>query len=76
MNYVDNNEKMYYEFSADLSLSYRKELEKLLNRGVKTLIYNGQNDFIVNTPGVLAYLNALEWDGAKQWRSSSKRIWS
>jgi len=76
MNYVDDNQKMYYDFSADLSTSYRKELERLLNQGVKTLIYNGQNDFIVNTPGVLAYLNALEWTGAKQWRSSSKRVWS
>mgnify|MGYP000912451510 FL=1 len=66
MNYVDDNQKMYYDFSADLSTSYRKELERLLNQGVKTLIYNGQNDFIVNTPGVLAYLNALEWTGAKQ----------
>jgi hypothetical protein len=33
--------------------------------GLKTLIYNGQNDFIVNTVGVLTYLNTLKWSQAK-----------
>jgi carboxypeptidase C (cathepsin A) len=42
---------------------------------VKTLIYNGQNDFIVNTAGVLNYMNTLEWVNAKQWRQATKRIW-
>ena len=35
---------------------------------IKTLIYNGQNDFIVNTAGVLTYLNTLKWKNAKEWR--------
>ena len=39
------------------------------------MIYNGQNDFIVNTPGVLHYLNTVNWQFAKQWKAKSKTIW-
>jgi carboxypeptidase C (cathepsin A) len=59
---------MYYAFCDDLSKSFKQQLERVLNRGVRTLIYNGQNDFIVNTAGVLNYMNTLEWTNAKQWR--------
>ena len=67
---------MYYAFNADLSASYKRELEKLLNLDLKVMIYNGQNDFIVNTPGVLNYLNTLEWNFARQWRNTNKKMWS
>jgi len=50
---------MYKDFLPDFSLSYRKSLEYVLSKDIQTLIYNGQNDFIVNTPGVLNYLHAL-----------------
>lgn len=42
---------------------------------IKTLIYNGQNDFIVNTAGVLTYLNTLKWKNAKEWREAKKTMW-
>lgn len=31
---------------------------------------------IINTPGTLAYLNTLEWTGAKQWKAAAKKIWN
>jgi carboxypeptidase C (cathepsin A) len=66
---------MYQDFSEDLARSFRSDLERVLNLGVNTLIYNGQNDFIVNTPGVLAYLNSLDWQASKQWKARPKTIW-
>lgn len=59
VSYVEDNQQMYADFSSDFSLSYRKSLEFVLSKNIQTLIYNGQNDFIVNTPGVLSYLHAL-----------------
>ncbi len=56
---------MYSAFSADISRSYKRQLERLLDLGVKTLIYNGQNDFVINTAGVLTYMNTLQWKNAK-----------
>lgn len=66
---------MYEAFSADISRSFKPQLERVLNMGLKTLIYNGQNDFIVNTAGVLAYLNTLKWTKAKEWRAAKKTMW-
>jgi hypothetical protein len=49
-------------------MSFKMNLQRLLNYEVKTLIYNGQNDFIVNTAGVLTFMNTLQWKYAKEWR--------
>ncbi len=76
LNYVPGNDQMYADFGEDISMSFKRELERVLNYGVKTLIYNGQNDVIINTPGVLAYLNTLEWSGAKDWKAAPKKIWN
>jgi carboxypeptidase C (cathepsin A) len=76
LNYNDDNEKMYDDFAADISTSFKRELERILTLGVKTLIYNGQNDVIINTPGTLAYLNSLEWTNSKQWKAAPKKTWS
>jgi carboxypeptidase C (cathepsin A) len=68
VNYIEDNRQMYADFSSDFSLSYRKSLEFILSMNIQTLVYNGQNDFIVNTPGVISYLHALEWEYLKQWK--------
>jgi len=60
MNYVDDNQVMYNDFAEDLSISFKSQLQRLLSLVDKTLIYNGQNDFIVNTAEILTYLNPLE----------------
>lgn len=40
------------------------------------LIYNGQQDVVVNTPGVLQFLNSLPWSGATKWKKTAKQIWT
>lgn len=54
------NLQVYAKFAADISISYEADLVLAL-RNIKVLVYNGQLDFIVNTPGVLQYLNSLNW---------------
>ncbi len=71
--FVDDYREMHYAFNADLSKSFKPQLERVLNMDVKTLIYNGQNDFIVNTAGVLTYLNTLKWKNAKEWRDAKSQ---
>lgn len=75
VSFVADNQQMYQDFSEDLARSFRSDLERVLNLGINTLIYNGQNDFIVNTPGVLAYLNTLDWQASQQWKAKPKTIW-
>ena len=59
VTFIGDNQQMYQDFSADLASSFKRDLEELLRKDLKVLIYNGQNDFIVNTPGVLAMVNSL-----------------
>lgn len=74
--YVPGNDDIYEAFATDISRSYVGEVIGLLNKHVKVLIYNGQDDFVVNTPGVLNYLNGLNWRGIPMWKRAQKQIWT
>lgn len=45
-------------------------------RKTRVLIYNGQNDVVVNTPGVLHYLSSLDWEHIHQWKKAKKQIYT
>ena len=75
MKYLPGNDFIYTAFANDVSRSYTADVILAL-RNVKTLIYNGQNDFVVNTAGVLQYLNSLNWEGISQWKRTPKDIWT
>jgi len=60
LEYISGNDKVYTAFGHDITVSYASDVASVVGR-VKTLIYNGQNDVVVNTPGVLQYLNSLTW---------------
>lgn len=43
---------------------------------MKVLIYNGQNDVVVNNAGVLQYLNSLGWKDIGSWKRTQKQLWT
>ena len=45
-------------------------------RNIGVLIYNGQDDYVVNTAGVLQYLNSLAWEGTASWKRAKKEKWT
>jgi carboxypeptidase C (cathepsin A) len=47
-----------------------------LLRNTRVLIYNGQDDFVVNTAGVLNYLNGLNYERIAEWKRARKQIWT
>ena len=75
VKYIPGNDQVYTSFANDISRSYASDVVFLL-RNVKVLIYNGQNDFVVNTAGVLQYVNSLNWEGINQWKRTKKQIWT
>lgn len=60
ISFIRGNPKIYTAFGDDITRSVSRDLVRVL-RNTKVLIYNGQNDVVVNTPGVLLYLNSLFW---------------
>jgi carboxypeptidase C (cathepsin A) len=74
--YVPGNDKIYDQFAADISRSYAGDVIALLKMRQRILIYNGQDDFVVNTAGVLNYLNDLNWVNIPNWKRSRKQVWT
>ncbi|CAM6002602.1 unnamed protein product [Sphagnum balticum] len=75
-HYVPSNDNVYNAFQVDISRAYVGDVNNLLRSNIKVLIYNGQDDFVVNTAGVLNYLNGLNWNGIPQWKRTRKQIWT
>jgi carboxypeptidase C (cathepsin A) len=73
--YVPGSDEIYDSFQGDIMRSYTGDVINLLKK-INVLIYNGQDDFVVNTPGVLNYLNSLNWEGIPQWKRTTKQIWT
>jgi len=75
VEYLPGNEAVYTAFANDVSKSYAADVTYILKH-IRTLIYNGQNDVVVNNAGVLQYLNSLGWTGIPQWKRTRKTIWT
>lgn len=58
--WAETNLNVYYQFAAtgDLMRSARPNLEAVINAGVRTVIYDGDADYICNYIGVEAMVRA------------------
>ena len=74
VNYIPGNDAVYNSFQEDISKSYASDIVILL-RKIKVLIYNGQEDYVVNTAGVLNYINSLRWENIDSWKRARKQVW-
>lgn len=74
-DYILSNEKVYTAFGGDITKSVADQVVKVLRKS-RVLIYNGQNDVVVNTPGVLHYLSSIDWEHIAQWKKTKKKIYT
>jgi carboxypeptidase C (cathepsin A) len=75
LDYLPGSDQVYESFHADIAQSYASDVVIML-RHIRVLIYNGQDDFVVNTAGVLQYLNSLGWEGISAWKRAKKQKWT
>lgn len=66
---------MYLDFYPDISKSYKQNISYLL-KNTRVLLYNGQDDIIVNTAGAQTWINSLSWSGIRDWQRTPKQIWN
>lgn len=74
-DYLLSNEYVYTAFGKDITQSKADEVVKVL-RKTRVLVYNGQNDVVVNTPGVLHYLSSIDWEHISEWKKAKKQIYT
>ena len=75
-SWVDCNDTVYDYYRADIMNTTVTLLPYILSQNVSVLIYNGQDDLIVNTPGIENMMARINWPGAANFASAPKINWS
>ena len=78
VTFQDCNAPMYLSFYNDISQSYADNITYLLTNPINpipVLLYNGQDDIIVNTPGALAWINEMNWYGNTGFKQATRLEW-
>ena len=66
----------YDSYYDDISRSYKQNISYLLDHTTtRVLLYNGQNDIIVNTPSAEDWINSLDWSKNSAFLQSQKINW-
>ena len=69
------NDTVYDYYRADIMNSSIVYLPSILASGVTVMVYNGQDDLIVNTPGIENMIASINWPGATQFSNAPKTNW-
>ncbi|PLW23121.1 hypothetical protein PCASD_15248 [Puccinia coronata f. sp. avenae] len=77
VNWTESNEDVYMDFysTGDWMFDSSKQLERVIDAGVQTLIYAGDADFIVNYQGVEALVNSLNTTASKSFSTQNFSNW-
>jgi len=67
---------MYLMMTGDWMRSSRPHLEKVINAGVRTVIYAGDADYICNYQGIENMVNALQHKHSSQYASTPWTSWT
>jgi carboxypeptidase C (cathepsin A) len=68
--FSDCADEMYNTFYGDIGQSYASNITYLLDQNVPVLLYNGEDDVIVNTAGVRTWIKNLGWQYIHQFTNS------
>jgi len=77
LNWTESNEEVYTDFfgTGDWMFDSSKQLERVIEAGVQTLIYAGDADFIVNYQGVEALVSSLNTTASRSFSSQNFTTW-
>ena len=73
--WIDCNRTVQLHFYGDMSNSTDPLLTFILERGLRVLLFSGQDDFIVTSSGVQNMISSLGWSGVPSFLSSPKVVW-
>ncbi|KAK9879090.1 hypothetical protein WA026_003904 [Henosepilachna vigintioctopunctata] len=62
---------VFEALSGDFMRPVTDVVERLINEtDLQVVVYNGQLDLIVDTPGTIKWVDSLKWDSAGQWKNT------
>jgi carboxypeptidase C (cathepsin A) len=65
---------IYRAMWADISYDFKGNYTIIL-QNARVIIYTGQNDMAVPTPGTLTWMEKIKWTGIRDFKASPKSIW-
>ena len=74
--WVGCNDDIYNAFSADIVQGFISTMMPYVLSSIKVLIYNGQDDFIINAIGVENFIANLKWNKIIDFLKSRKVVWN
>ncbi|OMJ74521.1 hypothetical protein SteCoe_26523 [Stentor coeruleus] len=75
-SWVSCNDSIYDYYKADIMNSSIIYFPYILSQGVTVMIYNGQDDLIVNSPGIENMMANIDWPGAQDFEQAPKLNWT
>ncbi|KAH9442892.1 hypothetical protein Pst134EA_026684 [Puccinia striiformis f. sp. tritici] len=77
LNWTESNEDVYTDFysSGDWMLDSSKQLERVIESGVRTVLYVGDADYIVNYQGVESLVTSLNTTASKSFAGQNFTNW-
>ncbi len=75
MKYGSQGEAVYEHMYEDFMKSQTADLEEVIHTNLEVLIYNGQDDLIVQNPGTMRWLDNLNIPQRNQLREGLFEPW-
>ena len=66
---------VYTNLNEDFMKPEVNRVESLLAKDIKVLVYNGQDDLIVQNPGTMKWVDRLHYTNADQFKSALFEPW-
>ena len=73
--YGSQAEEVYDNLYTDFMKTEIERVEYLLHKNMPILIYNGQQDLIVSTPGTMKWVDRIFFAAADEFRDKLFEIW-
>lgn len=73
--YDSQSEDVYNNLFTDFMMPEVSRVQYLLGKGMNVLIYNGQDDLIVQNPGTMKWVDRLHHDSAEEFRAKLFSPW-
>ena len=74
LSFTECNNPIYAAFTDDIAKSYQENITVILEN-TKLLLYNGQDDLVIPTPGTADWIQNLQWKGMDKFKNLPKKIW-
>ena len=75
ITFGSQSDNVYDALYKDFMMPYVDRVEYLLRQNLPVLIYNGQNDIIVETPGTMRWVERIDYPDAQTFRNTLFTTW-